>query len=148
MSASRMHLRAAKLGDANLLLEWRNEADTRPASQTTHIVSLEEQKKWLAQVIADQHRDLYIAEIDGQAIGTVRADKLEHGWELSWNISSTSRDHSFGKTMLTLILSRLRGTIHARIRDNNFSSNKLTASVGMTLDHEQGGMLNCQLISK
>jgi len=69
-----LSLRPATLEDAEMLLKWRNDKDTRMASHTTDEVKLENHIEWLRATLQNQNRQLYVAEKNGISVGTVRAD--------------------------------------------------------------------------
>lgn len=85
-------LRPATTDDARALLDWRNDPDTRANSWTTAGVSAAEHAKWLEGVLGSATRKLFIAELDGKAIGQVRLDGEGHGLaEISITIAPESR---------------------------------------------------------
>lgn len=69
-----MTLRRATAQDADRLLAWRNDPDVRGQSLATRPVDAEEHRAWLARVLADPRRHLFIVLADGQEIGTARVD--------------------------------------------------------------------------
>ena len=69
-----MNLRPAGLADSELLFRLRNDPDTRLASRVSHEVTPEEHQAWLADVLIDPARTLFIAEHDGVAVGMGRLD--------------------------------------------------------------------------
>jgi hypothetical protein len=69
-----MQLRPAAMTDTSLLLGWRNDPQTKANSRNTERVRLAEHQQWLAQTLQNLDRQLYIAEVDGTPLGTVRAD--------------------------------------------------------------------------
>lgn len=82
-------LRPATTQDADLLLEWRNDPETRKASHNTAEVQRDEHISWLSRTLNNPNRRLYVAEENGAPVGTVRADLSEGVWELSWTVSQT-----------------------------------------------------------
>ena len=77
-------LRPATTEDADILLEWRNDPETRIASHNTAEVQRNDHISWLSRTLGNPERRLYVAEEDGDPVGTVRADFADGVWELSW----------------------------------------------------------------
>ncbi|MBW6487332.1 MAG: hypothetical protein K0B01_14400 [Syntrophobacterales bacterium] len=67
-------LRPATIQDADMLLDWRNDPETRKASHSTSEVVTEEHIAWLTKTLGNANRRLLVAEEDGAPVGTVRAD--------------------------------------------------------------------------
>ncbi|HXC23351.1 MAG TPA: GNAT family N-acetyltransferase [Solirubrobacteraceae bacterium] len=65
-------LRAARIEDAELILAWRNDPETRRWSRDSHEIETDEHLRWLRRVLADASTRLWIAEFDGQPIANVR----------------------------------------------------------------------------
>mgnify|MGYP003394995869 CR=1 FL=1 len=93
-------LQPATLKDAELLLSWRNDPDTRRQSRNTGEAELAEHIAWLTKSLAMPTRKLYIAEDDGLPIGTVRADEDTDGYtEVSYTVAPSARGKGHGKRM-------------------------------------------------
>ncbi|MBP1704303.1 MAG: hypothetical protein H6Q36_42 [Chloroflexi bacterium] len=78
MTAS-VTLRAASSADASLLLEWANDPPTRAASLTTAPIGRPEHVAWLARLLSDPRRRLWIGVAAGQDIGQVRIEVADDG---------------------------------------------------------------------
>lgn len=57
-----------------MLLEWRNDPDTRAACRDTAEVSREQHLAWLVRTLSDDSRNLLILERDGVPVATARFD--------------------------------------------------------------------------
>lgn len=55
-------LRIAGEKDLDLMLAWRNHADVRAASFTTHVITREEHRAWWSRVSADDRRVILVFE--------------------------------------------------------------------------------------
>jgi hypothetical protein len=86
-----MILRLATMEDAELLLRWRNDPQTRKQFFTTDIISLEPHRKWLKSALVNPAIKLWIATQAEFPIGTVRADLHDEGWDMSWTIAPEHR---------------------------------------------------------
>lgn len=144
-----MQLRLATIEDAAMLLEWRNDAETRANSITQDIIMMDSHVAWLTKSLQNPMRELYIAEEDGQAIGTVRVDILSDGaQELSWTVAPSVRGKGFGKQMIGLALQNLTGTIRAHIKLGNVSSIKIAEACGFQSMREHNGLLEFEFIRR
>lgn len=72
--ADSLTVRAARADDSSMLFEWRNHPSTRAASSSSAPIVREEHEAWLAGVLPDPDRELYIGEIGRRAVGSVRFD--------------------------------------------------------------------------
>ncbi len=79
MLATEVTLRAATRADAECLLAWRNDPETRRWSRDSREIAFEEHASWLEHVLGDDTTQLWIAESGGSAIGTVRVGPVEGG---------------------------------------------------------------------
>ena len=134
-------LRPATLQDAEMLLRWRNDPETRRASRVTRPVSRNEHMKWLANSLQSPTRQLRIAEQDGVPVGVVRADYVDGINELSWTVAPDARGSGIGKQMVAGFVRELKGPIRSQIRKGNSSSTRIAESVGMRLAREAEGFL-------
>ena len=55
-------LRPATIEDAEILLDWRNNVETRKGSHRTSAVTMEEHVKWLSTTLNNANRKLLVAE--------------------------------------------------------------------------------------
>ncbi len=133
-------LRPANMDDARQLLDWRNDALTRHSSIDGHEIPYEQHVKWLEDVLAAPDRNLRIAEISGIPIGTVRADRDDDGWKLSWTVAPEARGHGFGKKIVALMIRSLGGKIRAEIKSDNVASLRIAEALKMVKVSETQGL--------
>lgn len=128
-----MSLRAATMADAPMLLRWRNDDAARLASSDVRSICLQEHLRWLAGALDDPLRCIYVAEVDGCAVGSVRAEAECAGasWRLSWVIDPAARGRGHGRAMLQLLLSQIEGDAHALIAVGNSASEAIARHAGM-----------------
>lgn len=138
----RLILRPANILDADALLQWRNDHNTRKASHNTMEISRDEHIAWLTDTLINKNRKLFIAELGGTAVGTVRADCLQNEWELSWTIASHVRGKGIAKHMVALLSKQLFEPIRAEIKAGNVASMKIAEFAGMTFIKESAGILH------
>jgi len=133
-----LKLRPADMNDAERLLRWRNDEQTRANSHIAAVVSLAEHLAWLEATLCGPNQ-LFIVEDDGVPVGSVRADREPNGWKLSWTVAPEHRGKSHGKHMVRELVQQLDGPCRAEIRYGNVASEKVAAFAGLTRDREQDG---------
>jgi RimJ/RimL family protein N-acetyltransferase len=136
-----MRLRPAELEDGEMLRRWRNDSLTRSASHTSAPVSRADHLAWLAQVLREPSRRLYVAEADGVAVGTVRADWRDESWLLSWTVAPEHRGRGYGKAMVALAAEMTPGRLRAEIKAGNAASVAIAEAAGLRLSREADGLL-------
>ncbi len=134
-------LRPATAEDARRLFDWRNDPETRVNSGDTREIDWAEHVAWLDLTLTGTTRRLFIGESGGRAVGTVRADRANGGWELSWTVAPEARGRGFGRTMVRAMIGTLSGTIRARVRRENGPSRRIAEAAGMIFDREDTDMI-------
>lgn len=135
-------LRPATLNDAEMLLEWRNDPDTRKASHNTAEVQMDDHISWLSHTLSNPNRKLYVAEEDGYPVGTVRADFSDNVWELSWTVAPRERGRRVGKRMVATLSKQISDPIRAEVKKGNISSARIAEHAGMEFEREAEGVLH------
>jgi RimJ/RimL family protein N-acetyltransferase len=131
-------MRPVAAADADLLLAWRNDADTRAASRSSAVITVEEHFAWLASVLADPGRVLLIGILDdGTPVGTVRFDELTAPttFEVSITVAPASRGRGLSLPLLqageaALLADRSATVIWANVDESNATSLRLFSSAG------------------
>jgi RimJ/RimL family protein N-acetyltransferase len=138
-----MKLRNAVFEDWKMLLEWRNDIETRNNSLNANLVSQDEHKQWLQDILADPNRQLFVSMENDEPVGTLRADfnPEASAYKLSWTISPAARGKGIGKKMVRLLVERLDTKVCAEIKKDNTSSIKIAVFAGMELKKELDGVL-------
>jgi RimJ/RimL family protein N-acetyltransferase len=124
-------LRPVTMADARLLHDWRNDPETRRNSRSGNVVPWSDHQAWLAAVIGSSDWVIRIAQWDGEPVGVVRAERLSHGWELSWTVAPHARGHGIGGRMLRIFVVGLDGRLAAIIRRDNVASAEIAAAIGL-----------------
>ena len=133
-------LRLATANDEALLLRWRNDPATVRACVSAAPVSSLTHKAWLANLLKDPSRRLYMACCDGTPAGTVRVDLLDGGAaELSWTVAPEMRGRGVGKAMVKMALKYLNATVAAKIRHGNKASERIALSAGFVMTGSENG---------
>lgn len=136
-----MILRNAKMKDAAILLKWRNDEQTRANSRNTEPVKESEHLEWLEYVLNNQSRKLYIAEVDGLPVGTIRVDDEGSFAELSWTIVPEHRGKGYAKQMVSLIAEKADKELMAVIKQSNAASIKVATNAGFDFYVKNGDFL-------
>jgi RimJ/RimL family protein N-acetyltransferase len=139
--AEQVRMRPVAAADADLLLAWRNDADTRAASRSSATITVDEHLAWLASVLADPGRILLIGSLDdGTPVGTVRFDELPTPtmFEVSITVAPGLRRRGLSLPLLrageaALLADRSATVIWANIDEANSTSLLLFSSAGYTL---------------
>ena|SRR5687767_11114704 len=132
-SSGSITLRPASPADADLLLAWRNDPQSRIASRNAACVTPDEHQRWLSRTLASADHKLMIAEDCGKPAGVVRADRIAQGWELSWTVAPEARGRGVGRQMLTAFVATLDGRLVATIRRGNAASSRMASAAGLSL---------------
>ena len=78
-----LRLREAHEGDRDAMHRWRNDPSVRTVSRSDEAIAPEGHRRWFAAAMADDERDLLIAERDGEPAGVVRFDRADATAEIS-----------------------------------------------------------------
>jgi spore coat polysaccharide biosynthesis predicted glycosyltransferase SpsG/RimJ/RimL family protein N-acetyltransferase len=130
-------VRPATSADAELLLAWRNDSQTRAWSRTTTTVAPGDHQAWLQRVLADPGRRLLIAEHGGRPVGTVRFDRDGDAWEVSVTVAPEARGRGLALPVLLAAERDLgRATIRANVHRDNAASTALFRRAGYRPDSD------------
>lgn len=135
-------LRPAGLEDAPILLAWRNDPETRAACRNTGPVEAGEHAAWLAGLLGEPARRLYIVVAHGQPCGQVRLDPMGDGLELSWTIAPQHRKKGYARRAVSLVARAFsERTLTAWIRPENHASIRVAEAAGFRLAGTRDGLL-------
>lgn len=126
-------LRNARKDDSRDIFAWRNDPATRKASFHSAKITYKEHQKWFANALNSSDRMLFVAVLKDVPIGVVRADAIEDGFEISWNVAPEKRGNGFGKKMVKALIEKLDTRCVALIKSDNKASKKIAESCGMIL---------------
>ncbi|MEO9461247.1 MAG: GNAT family N-acetyltransferase [Marinomonas sp.] len=127
---SMVKFRPITLDDAAMLLLWRNDPTTRKASVGSEPVEWEDHIEWLRSSLTNSNRELLLALLDEEPIGTVRIDRNDK-IEMSWTIAPSARGKGLGKQMVRAALPD--GEVTARIKRYNIASQRIALAAGFQL---------------
>ena len=148
-----LRLAPATMADADRLLAWRNDPQTRAASHHGGQVNSVDHRAWLQRALKNPDRQLWLAWLGDQAIGTVRADRAPSTVRadragdtarttLSWTIAPDWRGRGLGGAMLRLAVAHCPGPLHAEVKADNLASARMAEAAGLVLDSEVSGTLH------
>lgn len=126
-----VRLRLANTTDAERLLQWRNDSETRRFSLNPGYVTRQQHLHWLQNSLSDPQRRLYIAEYDGKPVGTARIDSTAECHRISWTVAAECRGKGVAKAMVKLLVSQLTGKIVAEILPGNRASIRVAEYAGL-----------------
>jgi RimJ/RimL family protein N-acetyltransferase len=121
-----IEFRPASMDDADLLLGWRNDPLTCAMSKTPAQVARPDHVAWLAARLARTDPGLYVAQIDGKNVGTLRVD----GDEVSYTVAPDQRGAGIATAMLIEARGRF-GVLRAEIFEDNAASIRAAEKAGM-----------------
>ena len=138
-----LQLRRAAPADADLLLAWANDPETRAASFHPGRIEPDEHRGWLAARLASLSTVLWIGELDGRPVGQVRLELEPDGVaEVGISVAPEARGRGVGRRLLGAAVSEASRTLPvtaflARVRPDNGRSLALFRAAGF-LDDAQG----------
>jgi len=139
--ATEITLRPATMADAAMLLAWRNDSETRESSHNTGEVALANHLRWLEAVLANRARTLWVAELAGKPVGTVRVDTDSAGHELSWTVAPEARGAGIGKRMVAIAAERVPGPLRAEVKEGNRASARIAEAAGLRFVEVRDGVM-------
>jgi len=140
-----LRARPANAEDSRDLFDWRNDPLTRAASRSIEPVTWAHHEKWFSGVLADEHRELYIVEIEAtsESVGMCRFDS-EAGdlAEVSINLNPALRGRGLSVPVLLAAVEKFRdgggGALTATIRPENTASIRVFEKAGFRLVSSSG----------
>lgn len=145
-----MNLRLAKKEDSKTLFDWRNEESVCLQSINTEPIPWETHTTWFERSLMNPNRQIYLAEVDGEAVGMIRWDKDEEKdyHELSWLLGLEFRGKGYSKQMLGLIIDQNLGRLYAQIKKDNVPSLAMVRSFGFKCVSPEGAPLTEWVLDK
>lgn len=128
-------LRWARWDDADHLLAWANDPVARQASFRSDHISRAGHLAWLARQLGDPHSRIWIGEIEGRTVGTVRLTREGGTATVSITIAPEARGRGAGRRLLSDLAGWSAATGFARtlvalVKDGNQASLRLFSNCG------------------
>jgi RimJ/RimL family protein N-acetyltransferase len=142
--------RTATLGDAAILLTWRNRSNVREFSMNSKIIPIDEHLKWLSDRLGRvQLEPFLLFAKSNNLIGMSRLDALsgsDNKNEISILVDSSLHGKGLGTSILKITCEFFFNlypdkTIVANVHTSNFISQKLFESAGFKLITSEGEFL-------
>lgn len=139
VSASNLQARKATLADESLLLEWANDPTTRANGFSGSQITQQAHRQWFrSRVHNGDDYHLYIVEnIDGEALGQVRFERVEATWVIGYSLAPVFRGRGLGRPLLDAALLQLRKEecdpcVIGEVKTDNLASCRVFESLGFS----------------
>jgi RimJ/RimL family protein N-acetyltransferase len=143
--------RNASLGDAAVLLEWRNSPSARKFSQNSELIKIKDHLEWfLDRLERIRLEPFFMFELDHKLVGTSRLDfefQSENEFMISILVDPNQLSKGIGTKILDITCETVfnlypNHTVVAKIHQSNVISQKLFANAGFELQKRVGDFLN------
>jgi RimJ/RimL family protein N-acetyltransferase len=130
-------LRRVTLGDATTLFEWANDAVTRSQSFDPTPIAWGTHVAWLGRKLGDPLCQFYLAEVEGEAVATVRFDARDVEAEISVTVAPHARGRGLSSPSIAHGVRQLFDTtgvaaVRALIKPGNVASERAFVRAGFT----------------
>ena len=122
-----LFLRPANRDDAEIVLEWRNDKQTRENSFSKDVIDLDTHLKWFEGKLSDENCFLYILMDGDERVGQIRIDRMNNIGEVSYMIAPDQRGKGYGKHIIKLIDGLMKDKVKVLVglvEDSNTASRK------------------------
>jgi RimJ/RimL family protein N-acetyltransferase len=140
MRESTLSVRPASLDDADMLLEWRNDASTRAASFDSACIERDEHMRWLRGVLANPDTIIAVGELERRPFGVIRLDRHGDGASVSVTVAPWARQLGVAAPLIRRALDQAAGLgvarVYAHIRAENAISQRAFHGAGFILSED------------
>lgn len=137
----KFNLRKIVYDDWSILLNWANDYTTRKNAFNQNKITEQEHLKYIETVLLDDSKNIYILEIDGIPVATIKDILFEDFIELSYNVCPSQRGKKLSILLLNLYLYEKKGKFLCRIKKDNFASIRMVERCGFILNNEIDGIV-------
>lgn len=129
-----MFLRRVEFRDADMLLGWHNDAETRRNSFTMGIITREEHYSWLKHVLLTN--DLFfILQAGDEPVGSIHVVIEGNVGKISYSIAPEKRGLGYGKQIIAMLenhiyVSNMGISLLAEVKKENIASRKIFIDYG------------------
>lgn len=127
-------LRHARLDDASLFFDWRNEPDARAQSFSQDPISWPSHRRWFEAKLGSGSTDIFVGEIRGLPIGQVRLDFERDECVLSYSVDAVVRGRGWGGWLVAEAMKGVRPSrcrvMRADVREANTASRRVFRRLG------------------
>ena len=107
--------RAAVPEDAALILEWRNDAESRQQSFDGNWIDPDTHMAWFARKLNDPACFFYVLTVDGEPAGQIRIDVRDAIGEISYTVAPAHRGCGIGTALITNAVQVCSGRVRALV---------------------------------
>lgn len=141
----KLKFRKAKIEDAQLLFEWRNDPYTREMSGKVEEITINEHIYWLNRKLNDPEVCLYILTDGRSNIGQLRLELINNEYIISYSIAREFRGRGFGKVIIKMIIDEFpESVLVAFVKKVNYQSVRIFTSLGF--DNDKSYNANTELL--
>jgi RimJ/RimL family protein N-acetyltransferase len=140
-------LRAASAADECRLFDWANDPATRRSARNRQPIAWSEHRDWFAAKLAAADCAIWVAEVDGEAVGQVRLDRHDVSAEIDIAVAPQHRGHGYGQAMLcALAADHAMGAtcLQAAVRMDNDASLAMFRNAGFAETSRADGFVNLE----
>lgn len=151
MALDDLRLRAATYADADALLRWRNDPESRAASFQQREVSRAEHGAWLERKLADPDTQLLVGTACGSPLGAVRLERAgDDVLEAHIVLAPEARGRGFAPALLSMAARECGARngparIRARVKSANVRSRRAFERAGFRKGSEREGVVLYEL---
>lgn len=142
---SDLRLRRADMTDAERLFEWRNDPTSRRNSLAQEPIPWSRHVEWLSGRLASAETRLYIAEVQGEPVGTVRIDTADEA-VISVAVAPRFRGQGLAAEIIRAATRDCAVPVVAQIRRTNLPSIRAFERAGFALAAETFDVLTYRLL--
>lgn len=117
--------RKVQAEDINILFQWNNDEITRNNSLSKKKITWVNHKKWFFNILKNEKSIFFIFYIN-DPVGSVRLDKINDFFKISFVVSPSFRGMGYGKRMINQIINEYQNiSFIAEVLENNIASQKI-----------------------
>ncbi|MCR4792042.1 MAG: GNAT family N-acetyltransferase [Lachnospiraceae bacterium] len=134
-----VQLRDAVIGDADIVFEWRNDAETRKNSFNHDVIIYDNHIQWFKKTLDRNDVKLFMLTVGGVPVGQARIDSVDEGYEISYLIGTEYRGRGYGSMIIKLLENKvveLYGNVNvsADVLKENIVSQRVFLNLGFEQD--------------
>lgn len=119
----KLNTRLVTIEDAEMLLGWKNEEDTRKNSIATDaVIEMVDHMSWLSKRLQDTPLNFWVILLDDEPVGDLRLE----GQEISIRMDKKYR----GMGLATQVIAMFSGPLVAKVRTHNIASMRVFLANG------------------
>ena len=140
-------LKKIQYSDWKILLDWRNDDNTRHQFFDSSVIDEADHKKYIRNITNDNiaKDQQYILYINDEPGGTIKSSKKDESYYIGYTISNKFRGKNLSVIMMQLFLYDMKGIFICEIKDTNLASIKMVERVGYELLTTNNNILTYKL---